>query len=455
VATTNRTTVVGVFRNPDEARDAISALKDAGFSGNDIGLLMKDRDETREMARETGSHAGEGAATGAVGGGILGGLAGWLVGIGAIAIPGVGPFIAAGALGTALAGAAIGAGVGAVAGALIGMGIPEEEAEWYEGEVRSGRTLVTVKADTRYDEAHTILRNHGAYDVEDRGTTGVGTTYDSGTENRGRGETVTPGDTYWNRGMDTGYRDLGGWDEVSPRYRERWQQRHGTSGRRWEDDEHGYRYGWEMRNRPEYRDRPFNEVEPELRRDWETRHADRPWAGHSESVRSIWEDDDRSVGSRGTRGIEEQTMQLREEELRGRKERERTGTVGMHKEVVSEEETLDVPVTREEPYVERRRVDRPSGRPVGEDESMHMPVYEEQVYPEKETHVSEEITMGKRRVEDTERVSDTVRREEARFGREGDFEITGGEGFPDHEHNFAGGDRCTICGATRRPRRAA
>src|SRR5690348_2018766 len=134
MTSTARSTVVGVFHDIDDARDAVEALKDANFDTNDIGLLAHDRERGREVAEETGtrSHAGEGAATGLVAGGILGGIGGWLVGIGALAIPGVGPFIAAGALGAALAGAAVGAGVGAVAGALIGLGIPEEEAKYYE-----------------------------------------------------------------------------------------------------------------------------------------------------------------------------------------------------------------------------------------------------------------------------------------------------------------------------------
>src|SRR5215207_1747641 len=170
--TKTRDVVVGVFQDRDRARDAIEALKDAGFGGGDISVLMPDTDQTRAMAADTGTQAGAGAATGAVAGGVLGGLGGWLVGIGALAIPGVGPFIAAGALATALAGAAIGAGVGAVAGALVGMGIPQEEAEWYAGEVRGGRTLVTVRADGRYNAAQAILRRYGAYDIEtpDAGT---------------------------------------------------------------------------------------------------------------------------------------------------------------------------------------------------------------------------------------------------------------------------------------------
>ncbi len=165
---TQRSTVIGVFREREQAREAIEALKDAGFAPDTISILSPDKQVTQDMAEETGTHAGSGAATGAVTGGILGGLGGWLVGIGALAIPGIGPFIAAGAFATALGGAAIGAGVGAIAGALVGMGVPKEEAEYYEGEVKSGRTLVAVRADGRYDEAQRLLRQHGAYDIESR-----------------------------------------------------------------------------------------------------------------------------------------------------------------------------------------------------------------------------------------------------------------------------------------------
>ncbi|HEX9017437.1 MAG TPA: general stress protein [Chloroflexota bacterium] len=168
MATTRRSTVVGVFDDSDRARDAIQELKDSGFPASDISILMKDRGRAEEIAEDTGTHAAHGAITGALSGGVLGGLAGWLVGMGALTIPGVGPVIAAGAFGTTLAGAGIGAGMGAVAGALVGMGIPQEEAEWYEGEVKQGRTLVTVSAGDRYVEAHGILSRHGAYDLENR-----------------------------------------------------------------------------------------------------------------------------------------------------------------------------------------------------------------------------------------------------------------------------------------------
>ena len=166
--------VIGVFDDGLSARDAIHALKEAGFRGSDISILMPDADADREFATETAIATREGAATGALAGGVLGGLAGWLIGIGALAVPGVGPLLAAGALAAALSGAAIGAGVGAIAGALVGIGVPEDEAAWYEQEVRGGRALVSVMARERRDEARALLRRFGAYDVESRRAAGAG-----------------------------------------------------------------------------------------------------------------------------------------------------------------------------------------------------------------------------------------------------------------------------------------
>ena len=338
---TGRSIVVGLFDDTGRARDAVEALKDAGFAANDIGILMRDRDQASDLARETGTEAGAGAATGLIGGGILGGLAGWLVGIGALVIPGVGPFIAAGALGAALTGAAIGAGVGAIGGALVGMGIPKEEADWYEGEVRGGRTMVTVRTDGRYAEARSLLRRYGAYDIENRtpdvvGTTG-GTTLGTTTGTRGDFGTGTRMDDLTRRGgNDYGTSDrpssgTGGistgsgtglhsqppsgisssgsyqsstWEQVSPRYRSNWERRYGSSsGSRWEDLEPNYRYGWEMRNRPDYRGKSWNEVEPHLRRDWEGRYQGKPWDRASQNIREAWENlTDRDEGDHTNRG---------------------------------------------------------------------------------------------------------------------------------------------------------
>jgi hypothetical protein len=163
-----RDCVIGVFDDGLRARDAIHALKEGGFPGKDISILMPDADASREFATETGLATREGAATGALAGGMLGGLTGWLIGLGALAVPGVGPLLAAGALGAALSGVAIGAGIGAIAGALVGIGVPEDEAAWYEQEVRGGRALVSVLARERSEPARAILRRFGAYDLESR-----------------------------------------------------------------------------------------------------------------------------------------------------------------------------------------------------------------------------------------------------------------------------------------------
>jgi uncharacterized protein (TIGR02271 family) len=398
-ATTRGSTVVGVFDDREDARDAIEALKDDGFTADSISILSPDKQATQEIAEDTGTHAGAGAATGAVTGGILGSLGGWLVGIGALAIPGVGPFIAAGALATALGGAAIGAGVGAIAGALMGMGVPDEHASYYEGEAKAGKTLVTVRAGDRYDDAQSILRDHGADDVEsrnsaaqttgnpvlqtgssarptreaegtlqlreeelvankqrvetgevrvgkdivseertlevpvtrdevvierhpvdrrpsdspigDRGQSielpvreervelekrtvvyeevGVGkhelkdTEHVSGTVRREEARVERDGD------VNMASADAAGWEQAMPGYRQRWQERYGTSGNRWEDVEPGYQYGFDMRNQSQYRGRAWSDVEPEVRRDWNQHSPTMPWERAKESVREAWE----------------------------------------------------------------------------------------------------------------------------------------------------------------------
>src|SRR5919201_1276432 len=125
----------------------VNQLRAAGFSSNDISVLFPDTTGTRDFAHEQHTKLPEGAATGAGTGGVLGGALGWLVGIGALAIPGLGPFIAAGPIMAALGGATVGAAPGGITGALIGWGIPEYEAKRYEGKVRSGGILLSVHCD--------------------------------------------------------------------------------------------------------------------------------------------------------------------------------------------------------------------------------------------------------------------------------------------------------------------
>lgn len=140
--------VVGSYRTEEQAIEAIEDLKRRGHSTEDISVLGKNEEETKNVTEETGTHAGEGAATGAVAGGALGGIGGVLAGLGALAIPGIGPIVAAGPIVAGLTGAAAGAGVGGIAGALIGLGIPEDEAKDYENRFNEGEILVLVEDDT-------------------------------------------------------------------------------------------------------------------------------------------------------------------------------------------------------------------------------------------------------------------------------------------------------------------
>jgi hypothetical protein len=145
----------------------VDRLKAAGFSHNDISVLFPDTTSTKDFAHEQHTKAPEGAATGAGTGVLLGGALGWLVGIGALAIPGLGPFIAAGPIMAALSGAAAGGVLGGVTGALIGLGMPEYEAKRYEGKIQEGRILISVHTEnsTERDRAKTIFEQAGAEDI--------------------------------------------------------------------------------------------------------------------------------------------------------------------------------------------------------------------------------------------------------------------------------------------------
>jgi hypothetical protein len=167
--------VFGIAKNESQAIMIADNLKAAGFTGNDVSVLFPDKTGTRDFAHEQHTKAPEGAATGAGSGALLGGALGWMVGIGALAIPGLGPFIAAGPIMAALAGAAGGAAAGGLTGALIGLGIPEYEAKRYEGKVKDGNILLSVHAkdSTARERAKKILEAGGAEDISYTGEASV------------------------------------------------------------------------------------------------------------------------------------------------------------------------------------------------------------------------------------------------------------------------------------------
>jgi hypothetical protein len=139
--------VFGIFPNYSSVELAVDELRDSGFRNVDISVLLPENIGTKDFAHEKATKAPEGVTAGASAGAVLGGTLGWLVGVGALAIPGLGPFIAAGPILATLAGVGVGGAVGGFAGALVGMGIPEYEAKRYEGRIKDGGILLSVHCD--------------------------------------------------------------------------------------------------------------------------------------------------------------------------------------------------------------------------------------------------------------------------------------------------------------------
>lgn len=165
------TAVFGIYPNVASAEGAVDHLISAGFSNTDVSVLMADTDSTREFAHQKATKAPEGTATGVTAGGLVGGTLGLLAGLGALAIPGVGPLIAAGPIMATLAGVGVGGAVGGLLGALAGLGIPEYEAKRYEGRVKDGGVLLSVHCNTSDDikRAKDFLKATGAEDISSTG----------------------------------------------------------------------------------------------------------------------------------------------------------------------------------------------------------------------------------------------------------------------------------------------
>lgn len=306
-----RSTVVGVFANRESARNAIRELKTAGFTESEIGLAgsaaNEDNEGTLSADDADDTYAPEGAMTGVATGAGLGAL--WGLGILAGALPAIGPAIAGGTLAALLSSAAAGAATAGLAGALIGMGMSKEEAEYYQGELSAGRTIVTVHAGTRATEATQILQRFGGYDVSTRGSSSA---------------TI------------------------------------GTA-----------------------------------------------------------------AGSSVQQGAGEKTLQAHEEQLRVQKTPAEAGQVTVKKEVHTEHKTIDVPVMKEEVVISRHapRSGEVMSGSINAGEEIRIPVKEEQVHVEKDVVAAEEVSIGKRQVRDTERVSADLRKEEIKVEGQGDVNI--------------------------------
>jgi Heat induced stress protein YflT domain len=302
-------TIVGSFDSFDEARRVMRELQQGGFNASDISIIANNAtgeyraDETAVAATE----AGTGAATGAAAGGLLGGAAGLIVGLMGLAIPGIGPIVAAGPLAATLAGAGVGAVAGGLIGGLTGAGVPEEEAQVYAEAVRRGGALVTVRAeDARADEAAAIMRSCGAIDIERRAELWREQGWSRHDPNAApytaeqlqRERSLYAGSLGATAGENVGARSAytpttsaatgraGEWDEQGDYFRMQHREDYPTDS--FDEFEPAYRYGWGLSRNERYRGRSWADIETDARRDWEQRYPN-SWERFKSAVRRGWE----------------------------------------------------------------------------------------------------------------------------------------------------------------------
>lgn len=318
-------TVVALYDEIEDARDAVEDLVDSGVARDDVSLMA--RDVNNEYSHyidgdETGDSVGEGAAVGATGGAVIGGLAGVLVGMGALAIPGIGPVVAAGPIAAGLTGAGMGAVAGGLLGALAGWGVPEEEAEYYAEGVRRGGTLVAVRvSDDHASNVVDILEDHDPVDVERRaeywrseydwsGYDREADPYDADqiATYRERRSTWESDYDYDDDDFDTQTRGTNGrytrsyagaaaagmgtagagFADYDQEFRRHYNTRYATSGYDYDRYQPAYRYGYTLGTDRRYQNNDWASVEPQARRRWEEEH-DSAWEDFKEAVRHGWE----------------------------------------------------------------------------------------------------------------------------------------------------------------------
>jgi uncharacterized protein (TIGR02271 family) len=345
----------------DQAEAIVERLKSAGFSDSDISVLFPDKGSTRDFAHKKETKMPEGATIGAGTGGAVGGTIGLLAGIGALAIPGLGPFIAAGPIMAALSGGAIGAGVGGLAGALVGLGIPEYEAKRYEGKVKEGGILISVHSENN-DEANRakhIFKEAGAHDIASTG------------EAHSDVKAQDVSDT-----QDATFR------EVSPR-NDFFSSRDSTSG--------------------------AGEGSP-------PRTADQQYqAQHCVS--------ETPAGTQPRESGDEiaAEMPLSEEEVKVGKRTVRAGEVNLQKKVSTEQVNVPVELKREDVVIERvpAHETEPAGKEPFQEERVEVPLSREEPVVEKETRVTGGVRVRKTEGTERETIQESVRREDVEIDESG------------------------------------
>jgi uncharacterized membrane protein len=259
-------TVVALYDHINDAENAVQDLINGGFRREDVSLVANDEAHAQGN-KGMNATVGEGAGIGAA----LGGLAGLLVGLGALAIPGIGPVLAAGPIAATLAGMGIGAVTGGLIGALMDAGVPEEEARYYSEGVRRGGTLLTVRSsDDMLQRATDLLNRHHPADIHQRATQWqqAGWTGSDDRETR-----VAP-------------RDVSAYDED---FRRNYQRAYADMGYNYDQYQPAYRYGFDLRTHEDYRGHDWQEIEGQARHDWEQRHPSTDWDQFKDAVHYGWE----------------------------------------------------------------------------------------------------------------------------------------------------------------------
>lgn len=298
--------VVATFDRFQDAQDVLRDLQERRFSREDTSIITNET-----LARNARAGTGEevaiamrdtaaGASTGALTGGVFGAGVGLIGGLAGLAIPGIGPIVAAGPIAATLAGAGIGAVAGGLIGVLVELGIPKEHAGYYAESVRRGGVLVTVQtSDAHSQEAADVMSRHGAVDIERRaeqwrqsGWTRhdlQGAAYTAEQTERDRVATAGGRTRSGNRASEPGLPKPHDWDENRSSFLTHHANTYGNATR-YEDYEPAYQYGWESARMDRYRDRSWSAVEPELRRDWERRYPEGgAWDRFKAAVRNGWE----------------------------------------------------------------------------------------------------------------------------------------------------------------------
>lgn len=413
MAMRSHSTVVGVFEDHAHAQRAVNELRRMGFTEDQIGVARRDSDEDRgrlatpaDAGDET--YAGEGTAAGLATGAGVGAL--WGLGIIAGVLPAIGPAIAGGTLAAILSSAAAGAVAAGLGGALIGLGLSKEEADFYDSEFQAGRTVVTVTAPGRVTEAESVLRQFGGYDIS-------------------------------REGIATSSRDFRD-DEVGDKGMTGWV----GEGTRAPNSERTDATGFAL---PETGTAPasIGNASPNAWMVGEgTTNAGMLRGSESESTTSgnpepVATDSSMksgccSSGSTGAMGSSamhhepaampregEQRMTAFEEKLHVEKQPVETGEVNLRKEVHTEHKTIDVPVQREEVVIERRAPSSDATASMEGHQEIRIPVREEHVHVEKVPVAKEEVVVGKRKVQDTKHVSETLRKEDIKVDADPDVPV--------------------------------